>query len=70
MGGDINVALDKDSSGLAEFDGFEKQIESIKWIDDGTDLNFAQNGSSIKVGCSSFRYGKSHCVRVAEITVK
>ena len=70
VGGDVNVALDQSSSGVVEFEGFENQIESVKWMDNGTALNFAQKGSNIKIGCSNFPYGKSHCVRVAEITVK
>jgi len=70
MGGDTNVALDGGAAGVVEFDGFGETIESVNWMDDGAALNFSQNGTNIKVGCPNFRYGKSHCVRVAEIKVK
>jgi alpha-L-fucosidase len=70
MGGDTNVALDGGAAGIVEFDGFEETAESVRWLDDGADLNFEQNGTNIKIGCNNFRYGQSHCVRVAEIKVK
>ena len=70
MGGDTNVALDGGAAGIVEFDGFEETAESVRWLDDGADLNFEQNGTNIKIGCNNFRYGKSHCVRVAEIKIK
>lgn len=70
MGGDTNVALDGGAAGIVEFDGFEETAESVRWLDDGVDLNFEQNGTNIKIGCNNFRYGKSHCVRVAEIKIK
>ena len=64
------VTLDGGAAGIVEFDGFEETAESVRWLDDGADLNFEQNGTNIKIGCNNFRYGQSHCVRVAEIKVK
>ena len=70
MGGDTNVALDGGNAVIAEFDGFEGEVQSVKWMDNSHDLDFAVEDGKLRIACTNFRYGQSHCVRVAEIKVK
>ena len=70
IGGNVNVTLASGCPGTVEFEGFEGMVESVCWMDNGQSLDFNQNGDVITVACSNYPYGKSHCVRVAEITVK
>ena len=70
MGGDTNVALDGGNATVVEFAGFEGEVESVKWMDNSQSLDFAVENGTLRIACPNFRYGQSHCVRVAEIKVK
>ena len=70
-GGNENVSIDGNKSpNTVVFDGFDKEIDSIKWMDNGKDLDFSLENGILTVHCINFSYGTSYCVRVAEIKVK
>lgn len=70
-GGNENVSIDGNKSpNTVVFDGFDKEIDSIKWMDNGKDLDFSLENGILTVHCTNFSYGTSYCVRVAEIKVK
>ena len=70
VGGNPNVTLENAGDNLLVFDGFAGEVESVKWMDNGQDLDFSQEGAKLSIACKNFRYGQSLCVRVAEIRMK
>lgn len=68
--GDVNVSLGIDEGGENVFDKFDRQVESIKWMDNDEELEFAQKDDKLNINFTGFRYGQSLCVRVAEIKFK
>lgn len=68
--GDVNVSLGIDEGGKNIFDKFDRQVESIKWMDNDEELEFAQKDDKLNINFTGFRYGQSLCVRVAEIKFK
>ncbi|MEE1053878.1 MAG: alpha-L-fucosidase [Acutalibacteraceae bacterium] len=69
-GGDVNVSLGFEEKGATELTKFDTPVESIKWMDNGEELNFSQNGDKLLVNFTNFTYGQSLCVRVAEAKLK
>ena len=51
-------------------DKFDRQIESIKWMDNGEELVFSQQDDKLLVNFTGFSYGQSLCVRVAQVKFK
>lgn len=71
MAGDENVALKlKENEAYEDVFEMDEKIESIIWLDDGTSVSFAQNGSFTRVFTKPFKYGRNLVVRVAKILVK
>ena len=70
VGGDANVTLVNGGRGVAELSGFSGEIESVRWMDNGQELEYSVNDGKLSVACNDFRYGQSLCVRVAEIKLK
>lgn len=69
MSADPNVAIG--SSGARETQFFmPKKICSIQWLDDGSDVEFTQDGERVKVVSKPFTYGNSLVVRIAKITTE
>lgn len=69
-GGDNNVALGFEEEGATTLEKFDKQVESIKWMDNDEELAFLQNDDRIQVNFTNFSYGQNLCVRVAKVTFK
>lgn len=71
MAGDENVALKlKENEAYEDIFEMDEKIESISWLDNGTEVSFIQNGSFTRVLTEPFRYGRNLVVRVAKISVK
>lgn len=51
-------------------DGFEYEVESVAWMDNGQALDFKCEDGVLTVACISYPYGMNHCVRVARIKTK
>ncbi|MBO5269952.1 MAG: alpha-L-fucosidase [Clostridia bacterium] len=69
INGDPNVTLAEGGRGVAVFEDFPKTPASVTWMDNGEALQFEHHGDTLTVGCTDFRYGQNHCVRVARIIV-
>ncbi len=66
MMGDPNVA----KFGNADFEDYfvlPEKIQSIKWLDNGEEVKFTQEGDKVNMQCVPFFYGTSLVVRVAKI---
>ena len=70
IGGSANVTIENGGSGVAVFDGFEHEVASIHWMDNGQTLAFEQKQGCLRIACNNFCYGTNHCVRVAEIKIR
>ncbi len=66
MSADPNVALNEPSNYLDQFHMKEK-IRSINWLDDGTPVDYTQDGDAVDVRTVPFTYGRDLVVRVAKI---
>jgi alpha-L-fucosidase len=64
--GDSNVTVEFGGAGEKTFSGVKGKIKSIHWTDNGEELSFTQEGETLKVGCTGYRYGTNLVVRVAE----
>jgi len=42
-------------------------VESVVWMDNGENLSFVQDGDKLDIAFTGYPYGRSLCVRVAEI---
>ena len=68
MVADKNVAI----FGKAEYTSLfnlKDKIKEIRWLDNGEDVEFEQNGEKVKVQLVPFTYGRNLVVRVAKIFV-
>ena len=64
----MNVTLASDYVFEENFK-FDKKIKSVKWLDNGKDVAFEQNGDEVHLTTVPFEYGKSLVVRIAKIEV-
>jgi len=69
-GGDANVTLNMTEDGMKILNNVPYPIESVVWMDNGSDVEFRQNGDEFCFMPTGFRSGTSLCVRVAEIRFK
>ena len=67
---DPNVGIDSDADEHLDIFHLDKEIVSVRWLDDGTDVAFSQKDGVVRVKPNAFEYGRNLVVRVAEITVK
>lgn len=51
------------------FSNVKDEVKSIKWIDNGEELDFVQKGDMLSVNFTGMDYGTSFCVRVAEAEI-
>ena len=63
--GDDNVVATEKNSGAFAFGNVEETIKSVKWMDNGEELDFVQKGKLLAVNATGYPYGISTCVRVA-----
>ncbi|MBO5412568.1 MAG: alpha-L-fucosidase [Clostridia bacterium] len=69
MSADPNVAIGSAGASETQF-CMPKKICSIQWLDDGSDVEFTQDGERVKVISKPFTYGNSLVVRIAKITTE
>lgn len=46
-----------------------EKIKRMTWLDDGSEVNYEQNGSEVCIHTDQFEYGRNLVVRVAEIEI-
>lgn len=67
MDGDPNVTTRLDRAKTVTLKNCPK-IRSAKWMDNGEELEFSQDGGTARITATNFDYGGNLVVRVAEIT--
>ncbi len=67
---DENVSLESTNTKAPTFENVEKEVQTVKWLDNNQELDFYQKASNLKVNLTGFAYGQNLCVRVAEIKFK
>lgn len=67
---DPNVALASDYDNYLDIFRLDKEVVSVRWLDDGTELEFTQENGVVSIHTIPFEYGRNLVVRVAEITVR
>ena len=70
VGGDVNVSVGFDGDRAVAFEGVTAPVLRIKWMDADEDVPFEQTGDTVKCNLLGYKYGRSLCVRVAEIKFK
>ena len=68
--GHKNVTAGGGYSGGFAFNDVADQIESVEWMDNGEQLEFLQGNHMLCVNLTGYKYGVSHCVRVAKAKIK
>lgn len=68
--GDVNASLGFEENGANVLEKFDVEVESVKWMDNGEELEFSQKDDKLLVNFTGFKYGQSLCVRVAEVKLK
>lgn len=68
--GDVNVSLGFGEDVTAVLDKFDARVKSIRWMDNGEELPFTQDGDAVSVKFVGFTYGQSLCVRVAKVELE
>ena len=68
--GDKNVVRMTSGAGPRSFMGLERRATSVRWLDNGEELSFAQDVDSglLVVNATGYPYGANLVVRVAELT--
>ena len=65
--GDANVTVNGDGLGPKNFDRVKGRVKSVRWTDNGEELEFSQDGEHLVMNATGFPYGKNFVVRVAEV---
>jgi len=60
-----NVTDDDGVTGWRDYVGVTHRIKRITWADNGEELNFEQNGDTLRVHCTGYPYGRNLVVRCA-----
>ncbi len=68
--GSENVSLGFEEYTDNVLKNIQDEVSSITWMDNGEALEFSQSGNKLSVNFTSFHYGTSVCVRVAEVKLK
>ena len=68
MVADPNVALSSEADYESKF-SLPETVRGIRWLDNGREVAFRQEGREVTVQTEPYRYGRSLVVRVAKITV-
>ncbi len=68
--GDANVTVNGDGLGPKNFDRVKRKVKSVRWTDNGEELEFSQDGEHLVMNATGFPYGKNFVVRVAEVELE
>jgi alpha-L-fucosidase len=66
ISGNENVTVAGGGAGEKRFAGVKGKVKSVRWVDNGEELDFTQEGDEFKVNCTAYPYGTSLVVRIAE----
>ena len=69
MQGSINVELIKDNPDYNNVFNLPEKIKSVKWVDNGEDLPFTQEGERVNILTAPQAYGEQLVVKIARIEV-
>ena len=69
ISGNEHVTVAGGGAGEKLFTGVEDKISSVRWIDNGKELAFKQDGTSLTIDCDGYPYGTNLVVRVAEADI-
>jgi len=64
--GSAHVTAGRSYCGAYAFDGVADSVRSVRWMDNGEDLSFTQDGGMLTVRMSGNPYGSNYVVRVAK----
>lgn len=67
MKGDPNVASDPATNPYADSFALEEKVGSVKWLDSGKDVIFAQEGGRVTVSPAPQIYGENLVVKIAKL---
>lgn len=67
IGADSNLAIEISKGHQTEF-CMQEKVRSIVWLEDGSAVNFHQDGEKVTVYPEPFRYGSNLVVRIAKIS--
>jgi alpha-L-fucosidase len=70
VSGNINVELSKGNPNHKNEFTLDKKIKSIKWIDNGEDVFFTQDGDKVTVVTTPQLYGEHLVVKIAKIEIE
>lgn len=65
--GDANVTVEGNGLGPKNFDRVKGKVKSVKWTDNGENLEFSQDSEHLTVKVTGYPYGHNFVVRVAEV---
>ena len=65
----INVELSKGNSNRENVFALSEKVKSVKWLDNGDDLFFTQDGEKVTLINTPQLYGEHYVVRVAKIEI-
>lgn len=68
--GSEHVTVSGSYCGPYAFSDIQDEVSSIRWMDNGEELDFMQKGTSLTVNFTGNPYGRSYCVRVAKAIIK
>ena len=69
MRADVNVELVKSIPNFINKFKLSEKIKSIKWIDNGEDVYFTQEGDAVTITTTHQLYGEQLVIKVAKIEV-
>lgn len=70
VGGDQNVVKDPNQNPHTDTFTLPEKVKSIHWIDNGQEVYFVENGSSVSVCPKNQIYGENLVVKVAKIDIE
>ena len=65
--GNAHVTVQGGGVGFKHFTNVKKKVKSVKWGDNGQELDFVQHGDHLWVNASGFPYGCQYVVRIADV---
>jgi alpha-L-fucosidase len=70
--GDAHVSIGGSGNGMRSFSNINKQVKSVRWLDNDEQLKFANSSDAglLTVNATGFPYGTNLVVRVAEVEMK
>jgi alpha-L-fucosidase len=64
--GNEHVTVAGGGAGDKLFTGVKGNVKSVRWVDNGEELTFTQDGEAVTIDCTAYPYGTDLVVRIAE----